>query len=90
MSMWQPGDEDTLSFEATDIGGDPKNNVYFTLDEHSPEQALRLRFGTAETTLAADEALMLLDWLGEREALLFALLQLQPTVAVSPREEGKT
>ena len=64
MHMWQPGDEDTLSFEATDIGGDPKNNVYFTLDEHTPEQALRLRFGAAETTLAADEALILLRLAG--------------------------
>jgi len=49
MSMWQLGDEDTLSFEATDIGGDPKHNVYFTLDEYSPEQALQLRFGMTDT-----------------------------------------
>lgn len=54
MSIWQPGDEDTLSF-GTEDQHDP-NNIYFTLDEDSPQQALRLRIGTTETTLAADEA----------------------------------
>lgn len=79
MSIWQPGDEDTLSFETEDRH-DP-NNTYFTLDEDSPEQALWLRIGTTKTALAADEALTLLDWLQEREGVLFELCKRQAIVA---------
>jgi hypothetical protein len=43
---------------------DPRN-IYIILDEQSPEHALRLRIGGMTATLAADEALTLLDWLGE-------------------------
>jgi hypothetical protein len=44
MSVWQPGEEDVLSFE-WDTGPEDPGNVYFTLDEQSPEQALRVRIG---------------------------------------------
>ncbi len=38
-------------------------------------------------TLAADEALTLLDWLGEREGTLFALTKRQPIVAPERQKE---
>jgi hypothetical protein len=89
MGIWQPGDEDVLIFEWTPDQQDAKN-IYFILDERNPEQALRLRIGTTETTLAADEALTLLDWLGGREATLFALVKQQPIVALDHGEESNT
>jgi hypothetical protein len=86
MSIWQPGDEDVLSFE-WDTGPEDPGNIYFTLDEQSPEQALRVRIGGTTDVLAADEALTLLDWLGEREGTLFALTQQQPIVAPDQAKE---
>jgi hypothetical protein len=86
MSIWQPGDEDVLSFE-WDTGPEDPGNIYFTLDEQSPEQALRVRIGGMTGVLAADEALTLLDWLGEREGTLFALTKQQPIVAPDQAKE---
>ncbi len=43
MSVQHPGDEDTLSYEWPD-SEDPRN-VYLTLDEQHPGEALRLRIG---------------------------------------------
>ncbi len=88
MSIWQPGDEDVLSFE-WDPGPEDPRNIYFTLDEQSPERALRLRIGGTTGVLAADEALTLLDWLSEREGMLFELTKRQPIVAPERGEEGK-
>ena len=79
MSVQHPGDEDTLSYEWSDQE-DPRN-VYLTLDEQHPGEALRLRIGGRWPALAADEALTLLDWLGEREATLFELTEQQTLVA---------
>ena len=86
MSIWQPGDEDVLSFE-WDIGPEDPRNIYFTLDEQSPEHALRVRIGGMTGVLAADEALTLLDWLGEREGKLFALTKQQTIVAPERQKE---
>lgn len=86
MSDGQPGDEDVLSFE-WDTGPEDPRNVYFTLDEQSPEQALRVRIGRTIGVIAADEALTLLDWLGEREGILFALTQQQPIVTPDQEKE---
>jgi len=86
MSIWQPGDEDVLSFE-WDTGPEDLGNIYFTLDEQSPEHALRVRIGRMTGVLAADEALTLLDWLGEREGILFALTQGQPVVVPDQAKE---
>ena len=86
MSDGPPGDEDVLSF-AWDTGPEDPGNIYFTLDEQSPEQALRVRIGGTTGVLAADEALTLLDWLGEREGTLFALAKLQPMVAPDRAKE---
>lgn len=60
---------------------DSIDHLFITLDEQHPEEALRLRIGKMMGTLAADEALTLLDWLGEREGTLFALTKRQPLVA---------
>ena len=86
MSDGPPGDEDVLSFE-WDTGPEDPGNVYFTLDERSPEHALRVRIGGTTGVLAADEALTLLDWLGEREGTLLALTQQQPMVAPDQAKE---
>lgn len=86
MSDGPPADEDVLSFE-WDTGPEDPGNIYFTLDEQSPEQALRVRIGGTTGVLAADEALTLLDWLGEREGILFALTQQQPVVAPDQAKE---
>jgi len=67
MNLWQPGDEDVLNFEWDDTGPDDPRNIYFTLDEQHSEGALRVRIGGTTGVLAADEALILLDWLSERE-----------------------
>ena len=86
MSDGPPGDEDVLSFE-WDTGPEDPGNVYFTLDEQSPEHALQVRIGGTTGVLAADEALTLLDWLGEREGTLFALTKRQPIVAPNQAKE---
>jgi len=86
MSDGPPGDEDVLSFEWNADPEDP-GNIYFTLDEQSPEQALRVRIGGTTGVLAADEALTLLDWLGERESTLLALTGQQPVVAPDQAKE---
>jgi hypothetical protein len=80
MSIWQPGDEDTLSFEANTNPQDLRN-IYITLDEQNPSQALRLKIGNVTGVLGADEALTLLDWLQEREGTLFELVKQQPTLS---------
>jgi hypothetical protein len=54
---------------------------FITLDEQNPSQALRLRIGGMTGILGADEALILLDWLQEREGTLFELVKQQPTVS---------
>ena len=79
MSTQHPQEEDTLSFEWAEPE-DPRN-VYLTLDEQHPGEAPRLRIGGRRRALAADEALTLLDWLGEWEATLFELTEQQTPVA---------
>ncbi len=85
MSIQHPQEEDALSFEWPDP--DDPRNINFILDEQNPEQALRLRIGGTTTTLAADEALTLLDWLGEREGTLFELTKQQTVVAPGQAKE---
>ena len=79
MSIQHPQEEDALSFEWP--APDDPRNISFILDEQHPEHALRLRIGGTTATLAADEALTLLDWLGGREATLFALTEQQTMIA---------
>lgn len=74
MDIWQPDSKDRISFEWAEPKEDSKN-IYFALNKQNPEQALRLRIGETETTMATDEALTLLEWLEERRATLFELLK---------------
>ena len=90
MSVRYPQEEeDALSFE-WNANPEDLRNISFILDEQSPEHALQLRIGGTTATLAADEAMILLDWLSEREPTLFELTQQQTIAAPNQETEGES